>query len=229
MGLMRLAGRLRALSPSAVDRALQITNNTVQDDSEFLDVYWALVREGRMLLTFREAHNIRRYLTASENLGGAVAELGVYRGGGAKLICEFKSDAPLHLFDTFVGMPEVNSAVDLHGAGDFGDSSLESVEDYLRGYPNVHFHAGFFPDTTVGPPDDIEFRFVHLDADLYESTLAGLNYFHPRLRQGGYLISHDYGASSCPGVKRAFDEFFAGSSADVVPLWDTQAMVVKRG
>ncbi len=203
--IMKLMERMRSFSPSLVNRVLQLTNNAVTEDGDFLDTYWGLVHDGRMILTIREAHNIYRYLTAARALGGAVAELGVYKGGGAKLISTFKAGLPLHLFDTFAGMPEVEGAIDLHQKGDFSDSSLKGVSTYLQDYSGIVFHEGFFPDTVVELPDDIAFCFVHLDADLYASTLEGLRYFYPRLKGGGVLISHDYSAISCPGVRRAFD------------------------
>jgi O-methyltransferase len=226
---MKLLERARAISPSFVYRILQMPNNTVLNDRAFLDTYWQLVREGRMILTIREAHNIYHYLAEACEMGGAVAELGVYRGGGAKLMCTFKDGLPLHLFDTFAGMPQIDGSIDRHRTGDFSDANLESVKEYLSDFGSVHLHPGFFPDTTAELPAHIDFCFVHLDADIYESTLSGLQYFYPRLKTGGVLISHDYGAASCPGVRRAFDEFFAETDEDVVPLWDTQAMVKKRG
>src|SRR5262245_5063932 len=38
---------------------------------------------------------------AAVSLGGSMAEAGVYRGGTARLICEVKGTAELHLFDVF--------------------------------------------------------------------------------------------------------------------------------
>jgi O-methyltransferase len=225
--LMKVLEKGRVISPGLVYRLLQLTNNTITADTRFMDAYWQLVRDGRTLLSIREAYNIRLYLSRSVGLGGAVAELGVYKGGGSKLICEFKGDAPLHLFDTFEGMPEVDGTVDLHRAGDFSDTALSSVEKYLEGYPGCIFHPGVFPATTTALPEDVEFCFVHLDVDIYESTLSGLEYFYPRLRKGGILISHDYNSATCPGVRRAFDEFFADRPDDVTVLWDTQCMVKK--
>src|SRR5271166_6057406 len=35
-----------------------------------------------------------------------MAELGVYQGSSARIICEDKGDCPLYLFDTFAGLPE---------------------------------------------------------------------------------------------------------------------------
>jgi Macrocin-O-methyltransferase (TylF) len=70
----------------------------------------------------------------------------------------------------------------------------------------VVFHVGFFPDTA---PEVAEFCFVHLDADLYQSTVAGIKYFYPRLVAGGMLVFDDYEWGRCPGVKKAILEHFA--------------------
>jgi hypothetical protein len=72
------------------------------------------------------------------------------------------------------------------------------------------------------------FCFVHLDVDVYQSTLDGLEFFFPRLQTGGVLLSHDYNSVSCPGVRRAFDEYFNGTVQDVVPLWDSMTYVKNR-
>jgi O-methyltransferase len=226
---MKILDRLRRVSPGLAARLLQMTNNTISADDAFMETWWNLVREDRMILTIREAYNIRRHLAESLPLGGDVAEFGVYRGGGAKLIRAFKGGRTLHLFDTFTGMPAVDDSVDLHREGDFADNSLAAVKSYLNDDPSCRFYAGFFPDSAAEMPEDIDFSFVHLDVDIYASTLAGLRFFYPRMKPGGVIISHDFTAISCPGVKKAFDEFFREKCEDVVHLWDTQCMVRKQG
>jgi hypothetical protein len=228
MKLMKIMARFRNIKPSFVFRLLQLKNCTITTEEKFLETWWRLVREDRMILTLRESYNIYHYLTATLPLGGAIAELGVYKGGGAKLISEFKAERPLHLFDTFQGMPTVDRKVDQHHEGDFADTSLGKVQEYLREYTNCFFHKGFFPDSAGDLPENTEFCFVHLDADIYESTLSGLKYFYPRLQTGGVIISHDYYSQTCPGVKRAFDEYFRDTPEEFIHLWDTQCMVKKR-
>jgi hypothetical protein len=229
MQLMKIVEVLRRPFPVLAYRILQMANTTMRMDEQFTNVFWQLVRDGRTILTIREAYNLYCYLTRSVALGGAVAELGVYKGGGSKLICEFKKELPFHLFDTFSGMPEVTENIDLHRAGDFSDTSLQSVQLYLQQYRNLHFHQGRFPESAKNIPRPTKYCFVHLDVDIYESTLAGLEYFYPRLLEGGIIISHDYNALSCPGVKRAFDEYFSKSKKEVRFLWDTQCMIRKSG
>ena len=68
---------------------------------------------------------------------------------------------------------------------------------------------------------------MHLDVDLRRSTLDALAWFYPRLVRGGLLVTHDYGDATVPGVKQAFDEFFADKPETVIPLWFSQAVVTK--
>ena len=229
MGFGPIFARLRRWLPGVVHRAYQLTNNAVTQDRQFMDLYWELVADRRMILTIREAYNLYYHLKRTAELDGDVAELGVYRGGGAKLLKACKGPSPLHLFDTFGGMPDMAAAIDHHGAGDFSDTSEESVRSYLGTDDTVRFHRGVFPASTAGLPADLRFRFVHLDVDLYQSTLDGLRYFHPRLVPGGVLISHDFNSISCPGVRKAFEEYFAQVEECVLPLFDTQCIVVKGG
>ena len=62
------------------------------------------------------------------------------------MICEAKGNAALHLFDTFEGLPKASKSDGAVHAENQYTCSLESVQSYLQGYPNVHFYKGLFPD-----------------------------------------------------------------------------------
>ena len=49
--------------------------------------------------------------------------------------------------------------------------------------------------------------FVNLDFDLYQPTLAGLEYFYPRMVKSGIILVHDYFSRVYKGVKQAIFEF----------------------
>ena len=55
----------------------------------------------KWLLTSNEAFLLHSLTCAQRKLPGAIAEVGVFEGGSARMICESKGDVPLHLFDTF--------------------------------------------------------------------------------------------------------------------------------
>ena len=71
------------------------------------------------------------------------------------------------------------------------------------------------------------FALVSLDADLEESTLAGLRFFLPRMSAGGYLLLHDWNNPKLPGVRRALARWEAehGRLA-AVPLCDVNGTLV---
>lgn len=166
-------------------------------------------------------------MKAVTHVPGDVAEVGVYKGGSAKIICEEKGNKEIHLFDTFAGLPGgVIQKSDLVKGGWLDDTTAESVKEYLKEYGGVHVYQGLFPDT-AGPVADKKFCLVHLDTDIYQGTIEGLRFFWPRMVTGGRIICHDYNNVDCPGVKRAFQEFFADSPERIIDIADTQGMVVK--
>ncbi len=201
----------------------------ISRDNAFLDLHAGLLQDKRGIQTLTERYNIYLLAKATSRLSGALAEAGVYRGGSAKLLCAIKGDKPLYLFDTFEGMPGVNSATDgVFAKGDFADTRFDEVAKYLSAFPNVHIYKGFFPDSAFGKePEQQHYRFVHLDLDIYESTFKALGFFYPRMVVGGLIVSHDYACLDAPGVKKAFDDFFKDKKETVIPLWDTQCVVMK--
>lgn len=189
----------------------------------------ALVRqvrkESNMLLNDIDACYIYALVKKTEKIQGDIAEIGVYRGGSAKIICEI-TKKPVHLFDTFEGLPTLSEHDDMEYVhkGELS-ASLESVKSYLKNYQNIYFYKGLFP-ATAEPIKNKIFSFVHLDVDIYESTLNCLKFFYPRMSRGGVMISHDYPYSK--GVKQAFDEFFADKPEIVVELFGaSQCLIVK--
>jgi O-methyltransferase len=134
----------------------------------------------------------------------------------------------LHLFDTFSGLPAPEAGQDGHfRQGQFADTSVTAVRNRLARWPDIRFYPGPFPATATSVHAET-FKLVHLDVDLYQSTLAGLEFFYPRLIRGGLLLVHDYNDRSVPGVKSAVDEFLARRPESLIELWDTQALIVKQ-
>lgn len=142
-------------------------------------------------------------------VSGDIAEVGVYKGGTARILSKVSEPyvKTLHLFDTFEGMPPCDSERDLHKEGDFSDTSLDVVKKYLLDCPNILFYRGLFPGTALTIKEK-RFCFVHIDVDIYKSILDCCVFFYTRMEKGGIMIFDDYGSLSCPGAKMAVDEFF---------------------
>jgi hypothetical protein len=197
------------------------------DNDPYRSAAYDLIRRTRqetsLVLRDPEAYAIYSTARHTAKLPGDIAEVGVYRGGSARLISEVKGSRALHLFDTFAGLPKQGEVDSKFRAGGFA-SSLDEVRKYLEPFPNVHFHQGLFPDSAQGL-ESLAFSFVHLDVDLYQSTVSGLEWFYPRLNRGAVLISHDY--SDAEGVRRAFDEFFSKRPESLIELAGSQVAFVK--
>ncbi|MBI2479460.1 MAG: hypothetical protein HYV60_12755 [Planctomycetia bacterium] len=119
---------------------LQFSSLSARKDPAVISLMRGIHREKRSLLSAFEQYIVYSLAKAqSKKYEGAFAEVGVYRGASAKLICEVKGDKPLLLFDTFEGLPEAASQDrDVHRKGQYA-CGLENVQQYLRGYDNVHY------------------------------------------------------------------------------------------
>lgn len=155
---------------------------------------------------------------------GAIAELGVYRGELAAALNWLFPDRILYLFDTFEGFSE-NDLLDGEekkhsqaAVGDFQDTNLESVLSRMPHRQMVRMRKGYFPATSEGLEDN--FALVSLDVDLYKPTVAGLNYFYPRLNKGGCMFVHDYNNRRYMGVRSAVEEFVEENGVPLVQLPD---------
>ena len=158
---------------------------------------------------------------------GVVYELGVYKGGTARLLREGLDGAArtLRLFDTFAGM-EQTSAEDRHRVGDFADTSRDAVRAFVGPDSWIDYRAGWVPETFAGVEGDV-IAFAHVDLDLHDPIRAACEFIYPRLSPGGAMVFDDYGYPSTPGARRAVDGFFAQRAETPIILQTGQAIVIK--
>lgn len=139
---------------------------------------------------------------------GSIAEVGVYKGGSAMVLCHVFRGEPVFGFDTYTGIPEDDSLVpDGHKKGDFSDTSPLLVAMLMRnnGITNFKPVVGRFEGTKMNF-ENHRFAFVHLDADIYQSTKAACDFFVPRLAKGGGLFFDDAKSNKCLGVLTCINE-----------------------
>jgi O-methyltransferase len=163
-------------------------------------------------------------------LPGHFAEFGVFRGGTALLAAEVLRDAhdnrPLHLFDSFAGMPTTSTG-EPFAKGDFGQTSEAAVRDLVApAGANATIHAGYIPDT-FRDAGISQLAYAHVDVDLYQSVVDCIEFVYPRLVAGGILIFDDYGFPSCTRAREAVDKAFATLPENPIYLPTGQAMVIK--
>jgi hypothetical protein len=201
--------------------AVPITDNTYRGAD--YNLIRNVISETDMLLLKDEAYQVVSCARATAKVQGDIAEVGVYRGGSARLMCEVCGNRSLHLFDTFAGLPSTDQLDSRFGAGQYA-ASFEKVQSYLVKFPNVHIYKGMFPATS-GPISDMRFSFVHLDVDLYQPTRDSLEFFYPRVNPGGMFLIHDY--LWAEGVRKAVQEFFATRPEPILELAGAYCGIIK--
>lgn len=205
---------------------IAIISYEYSDSSKIFALIDSIKNEVHLNLSDAEANQICTAVNAVKHIEGDVAEVGVYQGGSARLICEFKGNKNLHLFDTFEGIPRkcITEEDNRRVKEGIFSAELQNVKKYLREYPNVFFYVGVFPETAKHL-ENIVFSFVHLDVDTYKTTVDALDYFYPKMNIGGIFISHDY--MTLEGVRKAFVEFFEDKTEPIIELAGSQCLVVK--
>ena len=164
----------------------------------------------------------------NEKIKGSFAELGVYKGETSQIIHLLAPERKLYLFDTFEGFPSEYLEI-MDDSHRYKDTNVELIKKTIGNMNNIVIKKGMFPETAVGLESEF-FSFVHLDVDLYYSTLKGLEFFYPRVSKGGYIIVHDYNNpnESNMGVLKAVKEFFSKKPEKIIEIPDIYGSVIIR-
>ncbi len=169
------------------------------------------------------------------DLPGDIVELGVYRGTTLMTwanFLEIRNMGDRHKqvfgFDNFSGfsaLTDKDGKKDKSIHKDVGgfDSSVfeEIIEDAIAVFdqdrfiphkPRVKLIKGNIEDTVpefVQNNPGLRICLLHFDADMYNPTSVGLEYFWPLMVPGGVVLFDEYGIRPWEGESRAVDEFFA--------------------
>lgn len=174
-------------------------------------------------------------LIEEDQIDGAVAELGVFRGDFSALVNQIFSERKLYLFDTFEGFDqeEIDKESKLGRCDDkFAqyhiNTSVERMLDNLP-FPNQSIVCkGLFPESVTEAAENEIYAFVSIDVDFENSILEGLRFFYPRLSEGGVIFLHDYNSAFLGGVKAAVGRYEAllGRKLKKVPYADRAGTLV---
>jgi O-methyltransferase len=181
-----------------------------------------------------EYHDYVRYATLAlaiqrleqDQILGAFAEVGVYRGVTSSFIHHQVPERRLYLFDTFEGFP--NQDLEVTADERFKETSQEGVAELIGDTRNIEFRKGYFPDTAIGLESE-EFALVMLDVDLYHPAIEVLRFFYPRMVRGGYFFMHDFNSpESDRAISRAAQEFLADKPELLIEIPDYSGSVLFR-
>ena len=206
------AGRLHPLRERAI-RALARTVDYI---------------EGHMpdALGFDTQRQLLDYALEQVTAAGHYLEFGVYSGGTIRHLARRKPRVTFHGFDSFEGLPEAWSGFK------FGPRAFARNGLMPRVLDNVVLHKGWFRDTIPAWCRKIEgpVAFVHIDCNLYSSTVDTLVGLRDRLQPGAVIVFDEY--FNYPGWERhefkAWQEFVAEHAIDYTYLGYARQQVALR-
>lgn len=150
-------------------------------------------------------HTLRICMAAAKRPGDW-AEFGVHSGGTARLIlAEMPKGNPLHLFDSFEGLPEAWNIDNNHPKGRFA-CAMPQLND-----ARAVIHAGWFdktvPEYALGLTKQM--AFLNIDSDIYSSAATVLTELQDFIVPGTVIHFDEYHGYSTymEHEYRAFAEF----------------------
>jgi O-methyltransferase len=218
-----------------------VANNFIDwpnHDQEFMEIFERQVRFGWDNADGPKAQRmymIRNFLLTIKELHGDWAECGVFKGSTSLMMAEYAQRYELlhpgckvHLFDSFQGLSspaEADSGTNMI-EGDFLGTELE-VRENLKLYDCFVFQSGWIPDR-FNDVENRKFSFVHIDVDFYEPVRDSLEFFLPRMVNGGIIVLDDFGCDETPGARRATEEVLSRYDYRLCGLPFGQAFVVAQ-
>jgi O-methyltransferase len=195
---------------------------------------FTMVDEGAFCDNLQLAERVR-------SIPGSVVECGVWRGGmSAGIACLLGNSRDYYLFDSFVGLPEVQS---IDGPAAIAYQQNTSSPTYydncsapaefaqkamnLVGANRYYLIPGFFDKTL--PEFNLEgnIALLRLDGDWYKSTIICLQYLFEKVAEGGLIIIDDY--YTWDGCSRAVHDFLSSRSArERIRSLNSVAYIVKE-
>ena len=146
-----------------------------------------------------------------------VVECGCWHGHSTLLIANLMKGRAgrLHVFDSFEGLSEFkkqdrsdtfNTTAKREAERVHYASNFQRLCKLTEPFGFVGVHKGWIP-YVFEHVDVGTLSFAMIDVDLYEPTLASLQFVYPKLVPGGAIFFDDYGYRNFPGAKIAVDEF----------------------
>lgn len=142
-------------------------------------------------------------------------------------------------FDTFAGMPQ-NAESSLFAGGSFATSEAAVRARCARWgltAPTLHLHPGLFAETAAPALTSAArpISILHIDCDLYASTVDALTAAEPWIGQGTIVLADDwnlFAARADQGERRAFAEAQSRANLNFEPWFaygiGSQAFLVHR-
>lgn len=160
------------------ERALRALNKTV----DYIDANMAKA------IGFETQKELIAYSLDQTNVPGYYLEFGVFTGGTIRYMAKQKPTVSFHGFDSFEGLPE----------DWFGMPLIKNSFSLKGGLPkvpkHVKLHKGWFNETLPKwcAEHQDKIAFMHIDCDLYSSTVDILENLGSKLQVGTVILFDEY-------------------------------------
>jgi O-methyltransferase len=165
---------------------------------------------------------------------GSIIEIGVWRGGTGALIAMQAKNCGIAdrvlLCDTFTGVVKAGAKDSVYKGGEHAETSRQAVEELIlhrMNLDNVEILEGIFPDQTGQRVEDMQFRFCHIDVDVYQSAKDVVDWIWDKMVPGGIIVYDDYGFSGCDGITKYVEEQMKCKDRLVIHNLNGHAIVLK--
>ena len=143
----------------------------------------------KTLFTYNHKDNLKMSL-GKINFEGLIIECGVFEGETINLISSFIPNFTIYGFDCFEGLPE-----DWHGyhmsANHFSlNGKLPKVNNNVKLIPGLFNKS--LPKFIEKIKEDEFISFLHIDCDLYSSTVDIFNALHSKIKEDTIIVFDEY-------------------------------------
>ena len=200
----------------------------------------------KVLRRAQRAFHLGRYVEYAAKLPGNMIECGVFGGFSSLMSCKILSQLSpefngegFYLCDSFEGLSqplerdlvkvvESNGIVKKYSSHKQGHFAVDyaTVSGRFSEYPGVTLLKGWIPEVFAKLPES-KWSYVHIDVDLYDPTMACLNYFYPRMTKGGVILNDDFDSPMFPGGRKSWIDFFEPMGLSYVVLDSGQSVYIK--
>ncbi len=200
-------------------------------DKQFLNIY-NKIQNNTLVDIFRCYELFTLVKQTSKLKSGSLIEIGVFEGGTGAIIAKQAElnniNEKVYLCDTFDGVVK-SSEYDPHYTNGEHKATKIIVETLLQNMniQNTVILEGIFPDDTGQKVENLDFRFCHIDVDVYKSAKDIVEWIWPKMVIGGIIVYDDYGFSTCKGIATQVEEQIDLKDRIVIHNLNGHAIIIK--
>lgn len=191
--------------------------------------------QGYTLVDKYRCYELWKLIEQSAKLSnGSIIEIGVWRGGTGALIARQAKNCDIqdrvYLCDTFTGVVKAGPKDSSYKGGEHANTTRCVVEDLIfkrMNLDNIEILEGIFPDQTGHQIEMLQFRFCHIDVDVYQSAKDIVDWIWDRIVPGGIVVYDDYGFEGCDGITKYVEEQINCKDRFVFHNLNGHAVVIK--